>query len=344
MSQLVQDSSRRLLLPPSFPYQRLKDEQKKFVDEYGKALIEALEGPALNDSKPIVRINAARMAAEVGRMGYDGAAELYLKILAKPKESDAVRLYALQGLHNLFAITPDPTIAPQKTIFQKKNVAEPTELEGRCIQALIDFIFQKRELGPETTPEEVEAIRYVRREAIRALGQVRVQAVKNKGQVQSRPALALLRVARGEGLTPPPSTSEVAWAAIGFCYLLPDRDRDLRVDYAVFHVGHAIADVGQVRAGNSADQSLPWKDIAAWMKDALDTWHKGSERLKLDNANLIQALLGQADGNVLNQWENPNPALPPNVEVLRKWLADNAPKSPSLFKSDENTKVTPPRR
>src|SRR5262249_11139821 len=160
MSQLVQDSNRRLLLPPTNPYPRLKDEQKKFVDEYGKALIEALEGPALNDSKPIVRMNAARMAAEVGRMGYDGAAELFLKILAKPKESDAVRLYALQGLHNLFAIAPDAAIAPQKTIFQKKNVAEPTELEGKCIQALIDFITQKRELGPEITPEEIAAIQY----------------------------------------------------------------------------------------------------------------------------------------------------------------------------------------
>src|SRR5581483_5160525 len=101
------EAKRRLQLTA---YSRLNPQQRQFVDEYGKALITHLSGLARNSAKPIVRLNAAMMAADVGLMGYDGAAELYIKILEKENESDCIKLWAIVGLHNLFDIRPDPII------------------------------------------------------------------------------------------------------------------------------------------------------------------------------------------------------------------------------------------
>src|SRR5439155_9390129 len=75
--QIREDAARRMALPKRGEITPL---QKQFIAEFGKAMITHLQGLALNSAKPIVRLNAAIMAAEVGKMGYDGAAELYIKI------------------------------------------------------------------------------------------------------------------------------------------------------------------------------------------------------------------------------------------------------------------------
>ncbi|HEY1380376.1 MAG TPA: hypothetical protein VGF55_26475, partial [Gemmataceae bacterium] len=247
-SWLVNDLDRRLLVPAhnSFNgnifYSRLgsgdakvAEAQRKYIDEFGKSAVEALQGPATQAGNPLVRLNATRMIAEVCRSGYDGAAEACLKVLAKADESDAVKLYALQGLKDLFSILPNPPTQtdpgiPEKTVFQKDNTGNLSPLERKCIQALTDFIF--RQPPAESDAQDVDGQFYVRREAVRALALVRVQQVKNKGTVEGRPALALLKIARGDGLNPPSNTpqgpdyrsaGERIEAVIGFCNLVQPR-------------------------------------------------------------------------------------------------------------------------
>ena len=174
-SFVVNDLTRRLGLPAynapgaNMDYFRHPD-RKPFVDEFGKALVGALEGPALQNANFIIRINAARMIAEVCRSGYDGAAEPCLKILAKPDENEAVKFYALQGLKNLFFILPNPPVPansdpgiPEKTVFQKDNKGALSPLEKRCIQALVNYIFRQ---PADLKPEDVDGLLYVRREAV----------------------------------------------------------------------------------------------------------------------------------------------------------------------------------
>ena len=195
-SWLVNDLIRRLGIPAhnsataSLDYSR-HPERKPFVDEFGKAMVAALTGPATQNGDPLIRINAARMNAEVCRAGYDGAADLCIKILAKPDESEAVKFYALQGLKNLFSIYPNPTLPsdpgiPEKTVFQHDNTGNLSPLEVKSIEALIAYIFHQpaemktdagiadpadanlRQQAP-SKPQNVDAIFYVRREAVRAL-------------------------------------------------------------------------------------------------------------------------------------------------------------------------------
>src|SRR5207247_319646 len=99
------------------------------------------------------------------------------------KEIDAVKLWALRGLRELFAQG-----GPDKSIFKKQD------LEVQSIGALHRFI--KRPPPPAATPkDELEAFRFVRREAIHALANTRFPVVPNSKPGEGQTALLLLRVA-----------------------------------------------------------------------------------------------------------------------------------------------------
>jgi hypothetical protein len=339
ISQAVRDVEKRLL--PQNPYLRMNPEQRKFVDEFGRAMVPALEPLALHQTKPIVTINAARMLAEVCQSGYDGAADLCIKILEKDKEADASKLFVLQGLKNLFAIEPDKEVQPARTIFQKNANLQLAPLEVRAIQALIAFIQRKSPLPENAPEEEMDAVRYIRCEAIRALGKVRVQSVKNLGQVQGRPALTLLRASRSDGFDPPTNTKERVEAIIGFCQLLADKDRDMQLDYAVYHIGQAICELGEYRNANQQDTSIPWKVAGERLQEALDKWEAGANNLKLANANYVQGLTAMAKLHVLGPLAAGNQGNAPNVEALRAWLTGQVKlgANSSLFKNDPTAKL-----
>jgi hypothetical protein len=341
MSQLILEFGRRAL-PLQTPYPRLNPEQKNFVDRFGKAMITNLEPLALSTSKPIVQINATRIAGEVGRCGYDGAAELFAKILDSKTASDAVKLYALRGIKDLFAIEPDKEFQPQRTVFQKGSNLQQTDLERNSIVALISFIQTKPNLPDTAPPDEVDAYRYVRCEAIRALGKVRVQTVKNLGQVQGRPALTLLRVSRSDGLTPPTNTKERVEAIVGFCNLQADKDRDMQLDYAVYNIGQAICELAEYKNANPDDMTIPWKVAGERIQEAMDRWVDGANNLKLANAPLAQNFAANAKLNVLAALAMGQAGNAPNPAALRTWLTGqiNLDVNASLFKSDPATKLS----
>jgi len=340
MSQMIQEFGRRALSLAT-PYPRLNPEQKKFIDRFGKAMIAQLEPLALNQNKPIVQINAMRMADDVARCGYDGAAELSLKVLASKNASDGVKLYALRGLKDLFAIEPDKEIQPQRTVFQKGNNLQQTDLERNSIVALIAFIQTKPELAETAPPEEVDAYRYVRCEDIRALGKVRVQTVKNLGQVQGRPALTLLRATRSDGLVPFTNTKERLEAIVGFCSLLADKDRDMQLDYAVYHIGQAICEMAEYKNANPEDMTIPWKVAGERIQEALDRWYEGADKLKLKNATLVQTFNAMAKTHVLAALAAGAVGNAPNPTALRTWLTEQIKldDKSSLFASDPTTKL-----
>jgi len=343
--QIRDDAARRMLLPKRG---ELNPQQKQFITEFGKAMISHLDGLALNSAKPIVRLNAGMIAAEVGRMGYDGAAELYIKILEKEDMSDGYKEWALKGLHNLFVIVPE-LVAPDKTVFQNNNRGLLSPLERHAIKALINYIERKVDWTETTPPEEVDGLRYVRREAVRALGHVRVQTVKNLGNVDSRPAFVLLKVARNDipSLWPRDPRdqypTEQLDAIIGFCRLKPDINvRDFNLDYAVYHLGRAIYSMAEFRVAHGTDASISWKAAGSWLKEALETLKSTSQTLKIENAQLVDELINRCDFNILQPIESGIAGNQPNLGPLGQWLQANPPKSTSLFKNDPATVIKVP--
>jgi hypothetical protein len=355
-SWLVADLAKRLGPLPAYnaprwtlEYSRTAKDRGPFLDEFGKAMVTALEGPATQPDKPlIVRINAARMNAELCRAGCDGAAQLCVKILAKPDENDAVKLYALKGLYYLFAIVPDPQI-PEKTVFQKTNVAEPTAPERDSIKAITDFIF--RAPPANLTPTDIDALFYVRREAVRALALCRVQLVKDTGKVVGKPSLALLKVARGDGLNPPSnaqngadprSVGERLAAVIGFCNLVQSREREMNLDYATYHIGRALQDLAPHYKVGDKETSTPWKVEALWLREAMTNWKIRATEMKLDDFKLVHELYDIIERDFIQPIEQNQPGALINPAALAQWLNSNMPKSKSLFKNDDKATIDIP--
>lgn len=344
LSSVIGDLERKFNRP-SIPEEffRVNGNRRTFNEEFGKALAVAVEPVLLENTKPIARINAARMLANGPcKAGADAVAETLLKCLANPQESDAVRYWALKGLGNLLVLVPEQQF-PARTVFQKEAVLELPVLEQRVVLALVAFIERKNELKDDMLEEEKYAFNYVRREAIQALGHVRVQTVKDQGVVKARPALTLLRAARRELPAPAVSIGEQLDAIIGFCQLLPDRDRDLQLDYAVPHIAEACADAGQFYIATKGGMDVPWKVTAVRIRDSVDQWYRINEEQKIAGAIRIRQLGDNLQQNLLLPLEQAAAAVAPNLPAIRAFAARIRADAPtvSLFKSDPTTVVTP---
>src|SRR5207253_2609091 len=102
-------------------------------------------------------------------------------------------------------------------------------------------------------------------------------------------------------------------AIIGFCNLFPPRsDRDMNIDYGVYHIGRALHDLAPLYKFNSKETSTPWKWSAQWIREALTTWHTRAVDMKLADARLIKDLLDFADRDILKPIEEAREDTLPN--------------------------------
>src|SRR5262249_53482498 len=119
------------------------------VVEHGKKV--------LDTPMPLVQVNMARVLARTADLGHPELADALVEIVGDARYNDGVKYYALQGLRNLLARTTNPTqfLTPPR--------------EEKVAQALIAFIKRKVGISPITPPDELEGMRVIRREAVRAL-------------------------------------------------------------------------------------------------------------------------------------------------------------------------------
>lgn len=295
------------------------DRQRRFVQEYGKALVPVLE-EVLKNREPIARINAARILARLGDTGAEEFSDPLARAVEDKDQLDAVKLYALRGL---------------KELFQSVEKFKDPEREARAVGAVVAFIHRPPSGGP--TPEEVNAFHYVRREAVAALAQCRAPALEINKKVVSQPALELLRVVSRDSFDPSstPILSERVEAAIGACTEQTSRyEKFYNPDYAAQQVGFFLVEfVNKYHADRQKQQPVadePWKIHAARLRQAVQAMQNENRK----NAYVIE-LASKADG-ILQQVEK---GLPVTILPTGKWLEDHPPPSKSLYKNDPKAVV-----
>ncbi len=158
-------------------------------------------------------INAAQMLAYVAKSKDDKFSDfLVKKLINNPQQSDAVKLFAIRALKEYL----DPG---------KPSWNVQPEIDR--VEALTKYI-ERRDWPKTDNPAEIEAYRYLRREAIQTLAQTqfpyviarRDPAHAGKVLVQGQVAATLVRVlAVKPVLDPEPSLSEKCQAAIALCNL-----------------------------------------------------------------------------------------------------------------------------
>jgi hypothetical protein len=336
------DEIKTFLIFPSAPGLPLKkDNEYYYAKEMGIAMQKHLMNVIKNSAKPIVRINATRMLAEVAKMPYEPLMDSFLELLKDPREIEAVKLTAFEGLKNLLAHPDryDPT----------KPLIQPPEKLATVTQVLIDFIEKKHE-NPNKDPQRDEVNRYIRREAIRALAQVHEPQLINRGSRKAinRPALTLLRIAASDPtdtaaaiqFVPPISLSERVEAAIGFCNMKADKTMNLAVAGAGIRIALVFLVQDQRSPDTSVPASIPWKTIGARWGAALNGMKKRMDELPASvNPKQIVTLADAALPNILNKIEELGITANPEIEAVQKWEPTGKIDPPLLYLDDPTTRV-----
>ncbi len=335
------------------PKTDLKPEQLILAHELGnamltelKATIKKYDSSKTDQKSVIIRLNAVRMLSVVALIGCDDVAAVALEILEDPKESEGVKLYALQTLKHIFAFVSEPG-APEKSVFRK----ETREVEHKSIQFLCDYVLKPKTIAPGTPQEQIDVVHYLRREAVQALGFVRNHRLRFQGQVLAKPGWVLLKVANKDGIEPPPEPLERTQAIYAFTQLFPvtkvNTDRNISIEYAADRLGAPMLDLVTLRVNpplGAATQvaSVPWVVTAHFWDIGLNLWQKNLIDAGLDKeTGPAKTLYTRALNDLLTPLKSIGAGAAPDTGGFQTWFSGVRSKATSLYDDDPTATVKP---
>ncbi len=328
-------------MPVPTPQKPLNENQQKYM----AAFLETYRAPiedALHHPEAIVRVNAARILARIAESGQEKAAKDILQVLNDKKQIDAVKEWMFHGLEGLFNASYWTAAIPGGQRPNRRAFKDEA-LEDQCIQALVDFILRKPNLGPNASEEEIKGLQYVRRAAIRALAVTRLPAIIVKKQFVGTPtSLVLVRVVANDGLTPPASISERLEAAIGLCQLQSNLADNYQPDYAAHAVGLFLVDLAKEyndkRGAKGGEiKPYPWKWWAGRLEAALQGWKEANPKSATSSGDYIEKLGDKYKSVLLTVGKEQGTV---DVNDLKSWLRTPPPNT-ALFKNHPETAVKP---
>ncbi len=227
--------------------------QQAFAGQMVEALTAVLKP---KEQHAITRVNAVRVLARLAELsGAEETADLAVKSIDSPDQVEGARYWAFRTLRTLFSHARKPPSAARR---------------AKAVESLVKFIERPNKWSKEPPIEELDGIRLVRREAIRALGTIHDPGVANKKGAEA--AWTLVRILRRDkDVSPEPRLDEQVEAAIGLCGLRPDPTGDYQPAYAVAHVGQFLVEFfGRFNARMAGKiEREPWKIYAVRMEESL---------------------------------------------------------------------------
>lgn len=293
---IVRDLYPHLIVPdPKRPNWKPNDNQWQFMVQFTDSLMAAID-KVLENPRPIARVNAGLILLKVSETGQEKIADLCMKILEDPKQLDAVKLYTVKALRNVFKGEPFHEVEREPFVDKDR--------EARCIKDLVAFMTRKPE-GKRLSPGEIDAFRFLRRAAIATVGETRYPAVAQRRVVLSRPAFELLKIVRNDGVEPEPTPAEQVEAAVGVCKMLSRNYGDYQADYAAYQLGQYLLEYGEKyeaeRNAPGGTLSRPWRSDSARLDQALavferDRLNSKSRKIVTDGRTMLQSIVagGQA--------------------------------------------------
>ena len=333
-------------------------QNREFINMFGPALIASMTQVLDRDIEkdPSTVIAAAMMLPQMARLKEDHVGDYLLEIIDmrqsakekkyfKGKPHDVLRLYALKGLKEYFPITPLDN-------FSLDDVKKVQGLlnDTKYVEGLRDYIlFPVNVKG--LTSEELEAKRYVRREAIAALAQAGAPAAlalkapvklgKEAAMLTGKPALqaeglaapTLLKVLANDLPTLPPSLQEKLEAANGLCNMNYAKMPDYNANVALFLVGRTLQefiseydkDWVNFAGKNKLTPMLPWKSEARRLEASLAQMQKAGGKGATELYDAAKPTLTSISGYLITE--------APKKNVLNKLVPTLRPIDGKVFKT-----------
>lgn len=350
------------LVDPQNPVRVLKEGQVDLARILGDEMLKQLKPLIGSKEKPsgadmVVKLNSVRLISIIARSGYDGAGNAAVEIINDPQHHDAIKLYALEALNNLFSV-PNPDRADRSMFLNPDD-------ELRAVTTVIGFIARKPAIAPNTPREEIDAYKFVRREAVRALGKVRKPAYREgtSGVVAANPAVWLLRVAAADKtLVPPPSLNERVEGLAGYLGLMPDKEQNM--DFAAGFVALTIKDLtldykerkpleksrGEEKPTEYSPLERdyhPWKVTATRISVGLKVWYENWNDPVLgarpaDVRQMMAGLVKTAEEDILGHMVEGNKTAEIKLQGLEDWLRNTKFPSAALLPNDPSATIVRP--
>jgi hypothetical protein len=306
-----------------------KEKNQAFQQRLNRELLTCFRDVLDKNGEAQVVVNAALMFPSWASNGSEEVADYLAELVRDPKRHDAVKLYALRGLGEYF----------KNRAFSDLNkpragvLAPPDQVENdaKRVQAVIDFVKRKSPITDDMTSEQAEAVRYVRREAIRALAKVQVPALfvdPKANKVKAPVAVALLGLLAGKsaGVDPPLSLLEQCDASLALCNMkwagiIPEYDPKLAAPFVARTLAEFAKEYNddfnnvifnQKQQGQKPGALYPWLSQTERFRGGLKELVKNSNdpaaaKLALDldaKTNLLLKNTGErklaVDGQVIN--------------------------------------------
>ena len=353
------DLSRLILVPD--PPSKIGTDQADYIRELGAAL-DAELGKKAREGDMIVRVNAARLLATAARSGATPHYPTVTALVANANTPAAVKYWAFQAAANLLA-------AYNLNDYQSRAHSGSPEAVAALIKAIEAAVQNPSKIEPlpmapagqpaaTYTPDQVQSVTFIRRQAVRALAQVRFAEMKVKGGETIFPSLTLARIATGDPTLVPASTSplEVAEAVIGLCNMTPPRQNVEAYGFAAADaVSTGIYLFAFPKVGAVGDRTIAWKGTAARINDALKGWRPlwdGTYNPTQPNsfdAGLVPKpvadVIADADRLVLTPMEKADPGAKIDIDKLKALRQDlRANKKWTLAPFKDNPKAAFPQR
>jgi hypothetical protein len=290
--------------------------------------LRALDVLQFDKARSVHKVHNARLLAKIAELGEGELVDALVPVLKDAGQNDGVRYYVLRALGTLLA-----QVQPMQT-----NPVLTKQQEAKAIEALVDFLDNRKGPSNKASPEEIDGFRLLRREAVRALAHVRTPTVSEK----VRPALVLARfVGTDERIQPPPRLDERVEAAYGLARMATAKDNQYQADYAAGQIAKFLGAFAQAyssgeREKKGLDRSLPWLVAASRLKESLAVLETESGK------NTYVAEVVKRGGRVLEEiklGKPPSNVFPADVT----WLVgpDSEPPSRELFKGSADSVVKP---
>lgn len=201
----------------------------------------------------------------------------------------------------------------------------------------------KVETKAPPTPEQLNLMKYYRRQAVRALAKVRYDTLPLEANAAGKatPAYTLAKIAVADGsIAPTVTAAESIEAAIGLCGILPSQE--LNMDLVLEAVGKSVRASYAFQSRPETEKTIAWKVYSARLKVALDGWKKNAAtnaRLR-PHLGQINALADMISADILDKVDKDEKAV---LTRLDAWVADVSQRDPNrpLFKNDPQSKLNP---
>lgn len=376
---------KRFLLIPAID-SRFTTDQSEYIGEFAAALDEAVQ-TMLKSRDVIVRVNAARALVVVSETGAAAHAKTITALLKDPNTRPEVLLYVYKAAGNLLSAyhplairNPDPNrhaipnelLVPllqalENHILKNPPVADDVVIEKPAPKALPQGGAAEPAAAPEPEPDaagkldptpltsdQIEIIRFFRRDAVRALARVRVDVVGGDGEPEVRPAYTLALVAVSDpSILPAPGAIEVIEATLGLLHISPSNK--LNIDELANVIAIGLGTFAQVKAaaGESPTpehQLISWKLYAAQLTAAFNYWRGSINRnpRALAAQAIIRSLSDVAMSEVVTRLDRTGSGVGSGINLnrLTDWMTRNVPKDSnrSLFNDSPKYKLGAARR